>query len=65
MQDACFVLQPREAPSRPPRPALQLKWWQVDVHFQGSVMGTGGSFDKRHAEQLAAQMALTKLGELP
>lgn len=44
---------------------LALKWWQVDVHFQGSVMGTGGSFDKRHAEQLAAQMALTKLGELP
>ncbi|KAL4426701.1 hypothetical protein ABPG77_004757 [Micractinium sp. CCAP 211/92] len=44
---------------------LSLKWWKVDVHFQGSVMGTGGSFDKRHAEQLAARMALDKLGQLP
>lgn len=44
---------------------LALTWWQVEVHFLGSVMGTAGSFDKRHASQLAAKIALGKLGELP
>ncbi|KAL4458723.1 hypothetical protein ABPG75_013588 [Micractinium tetrahymenae] len=55
----------RATSQREYKEGLALKWWKVDVHFQGSVIGTGGSFDKRQAEQLAAKMALRKLGELP
>jgi dsRNA-specific ribonuclease len=44
---------------------VQLKWWTVDVAFQGRVMGSGGSFDKRDAGQAAARQALQRLGQLP
>ncbi|KAI3436039.1 hypothetical protein D9Q98_002096 [Chlorella vulgaris] len=43
---------------------LQLTWWHVDVALAGRIMGSGGSFDKRDAEQVAARCALERMGEI-
>lgn len=54
---------PNPAARRWPLP--QLPWWTVEVAFGGRVVGSGGSFDKRGAEQAAAREALEGLGQLP
>jgi dsRNA-specific ribonuclease len=43
---------------------MQLPWWQAEVVFHGRVMGQGGSFERRGAEQAAARQALQQLGQL-
>ena len=62
-QDIPCLALPCLAPALPL--SVQLKWWTVDVAFQGRVMGSGGSFDKRDAGQAAARQALQRLGQLP
>lgn len=56
--------QVRSSSQREYKAGLLLPWWRVDVSVRGEVMGTGGSFDKRDAEQAAARQALERLGEL-
>lgn len=49
---------------RPPAPpsVVQLTWWDVETTSpNGEVLGRGGSFDKRSAEQAAAREALRAL----
>ncbi|PSC71009.1 ribonuclease III [Micractinium conductrix] len=53
----------RATSQREYKAGLALTWWEVDVAFKGGVMGTGGSFDKKRAEQAAARQALRRLGE--
>lgn len=51
-----------------PSPLLapsQLTFFDTEISFQGSVMGQGGSFDKRESEQQAARAVLERLGQVP
>jgi dsRNA-specific ribonuclease len=56
--------QVRSSSQREYKAGLSLPWWRVEVSFRGEVMGAGGSFNKRDAEQAAARQALERLGEL-
>jgi dsRNA-specific ribonuclease len=37
------------------------KYWIIDLYVDGQLLGTGGAFEKRQAEQLAAHEALQRI----
>ncbi|KAG7669751.1 putative Ribonuclease 3 [Nannochloris sp. 'desiccata'] len=44
--------------------AIKKKYWNVEVEFDGEVIGSGSNFEKREAEREAAREGLVSLGEL-